>query len=137
MIDDVKNLCQSSVDPQFPDPPEFLRSFFGQSELWSVLMLCTTAASFPPDQPSYLDQLTLWEPVSDEATKEAKELRACPDVHSRCGVVQASRWIYAVMEAWRSKLRDYHVPGEASAMTGAKLVALVCKHMRAVLTRTT
>ena len=36
------------------------------------------------------------------------------------------------MEAWRSKLRDYHVPGEASAMTGAKLAALVCKHMRAV-----
>ena len=36
------------------------------------------------------------------------------------------------MEAWRSKLHDYHVPGEASAMTGAKLVALVCKHMRAV-----
>ena len=43
-----------------------------------------------------------------------------------------SRWIYAVMEAWRSKLRDYHVPGEASEMTGAKLAALVCKHMRAV-----
>ena len=31
------------------------------------------------------------------------------------------------MEACRSKLRDYHVPGEASAMTGAKLAALVCK----------
>ena len=34
------------------------------------------------------------------------------------------------MEAWGSKLRDYHVPGEASAMTGAKLAVLVCKHMR-------
>ena len=96
-------------------------------------MLCTTAASFPPDQPSYLEQLTLWEPVSDEAaTKKAEEIHAYPDVHSRCGVVHASRWIYAVMEAWRSKLRDYHVPGEASEMTGAKLAALVCKHMRAV-----
>ena len=31
------------------------------------------------------------------------------------------------MEVWRSKLRDYHVPGEASAMTGGKLAALVCK----------
>ena len=62
----------------------------------------------------------------------AKEIRARPIIYGRDGVVQASRWIYAVMEAWRSKLRDYHVPGEASAMTGAKLAALVCKHMRAV-----
>ena len=23
LIDDVKNLCQSNVDPQFPEPPEF------------------------------------------------------------------------------------------------------------------
>ena len=47
--------------------------------------------------------------------------------------MQASSCIYAVMEAWRSKLRDYHVPEEASAMTGAKqLAALVCKHMRAL-----
>ena len=37
-----------------------------------------------------------------------------------------------VTEAWRSKLRDYHMPGESLAMTGAKLAALVCKHMRAV-----
>jgi len=44
--------------------------------------------------------------------------------------VQASNSIYAVKEAWRSKLRDYHVPGEVSAMMGAKLAALVCKHVR-------
>ena len=39
------------------------------------------------------------------------------------------------MQPWRhggSKHRDYHVPGEALAMMGAKLAALVCKHMRAV-----
>ena len=47
-----------------------------------------------------------------------------PIIHSRDGIVQAASWIYAVMEAWRSKLRDYHVPGEASAMTGTKLAAL-------------
>ncbi len=68
--------------------------------------------------------------MSEEATIRAKEIRARPMLHIRDGVVQASNWIYAVMEAWRSKLRDYHVPGEASAMTGAKLAALVCKHMR-------
>jgi hypothetical protein len=38
----------------------------------------------------------------------------------------------AVMEKTAS--RDYcHVPGDASIMMGAKLAALVCKHMRAVL----
>jgi hypothetical protein len=40
--------------------------------------------------------------------------------------------MHAVMEAWRRKLRDYHVPGEASIMLGAKLAALVCTHMWAV-----
>ena len=35
--------------------------------------------------------------------------------------MQASRWIYAVMEAWRSKLRDYHVPGESSERIGERL----------------
>ena len=40
--------------------------------------------------------------------------------------------MHAVMEAWRRKLRDYHMPGDASAMMGAKLAALVCKHMRTV-----
>ena len=38
----------------------------------------------------------------------------------------------SVMEKTAS--RDYcHAPGEASIMMGAKLAALVCKHMRAVL----
>ena len=38
----------------------------------------------------------------------------------------------AVMEKTAS--RDYcHAPGEASIMMGAKLAALVCKHMRAAL----
>ena len=53
-------------------------------------------------------------------------------IHNRVGIVQEASWIYAVIEAWRRKLRDYHMPGEASAMMGAKLAALVCKHMRAV-----
>ena len=97
-------------------------------------MLCTTAASFPPTDIvglfPYNEDLF---PISEEATEWAEEIRAQPPIHVREGIVRASRWIYAVMEAWRSKLRDYHVPGEASAMTGAKLAALVFKHMRAVL----
>jgi hypothetical protein len=55
-----------------------------------------------------------------------------PVIHNRDGIVQAATWMHVVMEAWRSKLREYHVPGEASAMMGVKLAALVCKHMRAV-----
>ncbi len=120
---DVKNLCQMDADDQLPDPPEFTDNCFGLSEMWAVMMLCTSAASFPLDLPIHLDlqdvdHLT----ATDEA---AKIVRARPVHHVRGGVVQASRWVYAVMEAWRSKLCDYHVPGEASAKTGAKLAALV------------
>ena len=128
----MKNLCQMDVDHQSPEPPEFPDSYVGLSEMWAVMMLCTTAASFPPDLLSWLEWDNVQHPVSERATKMAKEIRARPIIHGRDGVVQASRWIHAIMEAWRSKLRDYHVPGEASAMTGAKLAALVCKHMRAV-----
>jgi hypothetical protein len=125
--DDVKNLCQMDVDLQFPEPPEFTDSCFGISEMWAVMMLCTTAASFPLDLPNSLDLRFVEDP-----TEMAKIVRARPVKHIKDGVKQASRWVYAVMEAWRSKLRDYHVPGEASAINGAKLAALVCKHMRAV-----
>ena len=130
--DDVKNLCQMNVDPCSPAPPELLTdSDFGRSEMWAVMMLCTTAASFPPDLADPMEYCySLPVPVSEEATIRAKEIRARPMTHIRDGVVQASNWMYAVMEAWRSKLRDYHMPGEASAMLGAKLAALVCKHMR-------
>jgi len=130
--DDVKNLCQMDADPCSPAPPELLTdSDFGRSEMWAVMMLCTTAASFPPDLADPMEYYySLPVPVSEEATIRAKEIRARPMLHIRDGVVQASNWMYAVMEAWRSKLRDYHVPGEASAMMGAKLAALVCKHMR-------
>ena len=97
----------------------------------AIMMLCTTAASFPPDLADPMEYYySLPAPVSEEATVRAKEIRARPMIHIRDGVVQASNWMYAVMEAWRSKLRDYHVPGEASAMLGVKLAALVCKHMR-------
>ena len=40
--------------------------------------------------------------------------------------------MHAVMEACRKKLRDYHLPGKAPAIMGAKLAALVRKHIRAV-----
>ena len=107
------------VDPQSPEPPEITNSYFGRSEMWAVMMLCTTAASFQPDLPSFLEYRNIRVPVSEEA----KEIHARPMIHTRDGVVQASSWIYAVMEAWRTKLRDYHVPGEASVMTGASMQA--------------
>jgi hypothetical protein len=95
------------------------------------MMLCNTAANFLPDLPP--DPLQderrgvrrdIRLPISVEGTKRAQEARAMPIIHSRDGIMQAASWIHAVMEAWRSKLRDYHVPGyhvpgEADAMTGA------------------
>ena len=64
------------VDPQSPEPPEFTNSYFGRSEMWAVMMMCTTAASFPPDLPSFLKYRNIRVPVSEEATEMAKALRA-------------------------------------------------------------
>ena len=64
----------------------------------------------------------IWLPISEEGTQRVQEVRTMPIIHSRDGIVQAASWIYAVMEAWRSKLRDYHVPGEASAISGGASV---------------
>ena len=99
---DVKNLCQMDVDPQSPEPPEFAWSYDGLSEMWAVMMLCTTATSFPLDLPSFLEWRDIRVPISEEATKMAKEIRARLIIYSRDGVLQASSWIYAVMGAWRS-----------------------------------
>ncbi len=131
-LDDVKSLCQSA-DPQLPGTPEFPISHKGRSEIWAVMMLCTTAVSFPhgPAIKAY-HHIHVPLPVSEQRTSKAQEIRARSMIIIPDDIRHASGWIYAVMEAWRSKLRDYHVPGEASAMTGAKLAALVCKHMRAV-----
>ena len=62
-MDDVKKLCQISVDDQSPEPPEFPNSYVGLSEMWAVMMLCTTAASFPPDLQSYLEWRDVQLPV--------------------------------------------------------------------------
>ena len=134
LLDDVRILCQSA-DPQLPETPEFPNSYHGRSEIWAIMMLCTTAVSFPHDPVSQVmnpDHIHHPLPVSEERTSRAQKIRARPMIIFRDDIRHASGLIYAVMEAWRSKLRDYHVPGEASAMTGAKLAALVCKHMRAV-----
>ena len=41
---DVKNLCQVEAHgPLSPKPPKF-----SESEMWAVMMLCTKAASHPP-----------------------------------------------------------------------------------------
>ena len=35
LMDDVKKLCQMSVDDQSPEPPEFPNSYLGLSEIWA------------------------------------------------------------------------------------------------------
>ena len=52
-------------------------NFKSRSELWAVMMLCTTAASFPPDPPNFPVKPSRWEPVSEEATEMAKEINTC------------------------------------------------------------
>ena len=97
-------------------------------------MLCNSGASLSTQLPQDARRRRSLQPraISPVETQRAREIRAIPAVHNRGGIVQAARWMYAVMEAWKKKLRDYHVPGEASAMMCAKLAALVCNHMRAV-----
>ena len=43
----VENLCQVEAGPIFPKPA----SEFGVSEIWAVMMLCTSAASLSPQPP--------------------------------------------------------------------------------------
>ena len=39
-----------------------------------------------------------------------------------------------VITVWMDRLREYHNVGDTAAMPGAKVVAMVCAHMRRVFT---
>ena len=80
--------------------------------------------SKPPTSATRSGEGAECEYVLSVLSQRAQKIRAMPVVHNRVGIARAASWIYAVLEALGSKLRDYHVPGEASAMTGAKLAAL-------------
>ena len=41
-------------------------------------------------------------------------------------------WLQPLLGKWMEKLRGYHKIGETAAMPGAKLAALVTRHMRTV-----
>ena len=41
-------------------------------------------------------------------------------------------WLQPLLDKWMEKLRGYHKIGETAGMPGAKLAALVTRHMRTV-----
>ena len=96
---DVKNLCQMKAVPLSPKPPEF-----GESEMWAVMMLCTTAASLTP-QPGCKTgrgrrgmRIRVIRAISVEGTQRAREIRAMPVIHNRVGII---RRLAGYMQSWR------------------------------------
>ena len=64
----------------------------------------------------------------------AEGIRARVTVHDRDGIIRAVTWLQLLLAKWTEKLRGYHKIGETAVMPGAKLAALVAKHMRTVFT---
>ena len=62
----------------------------------------------------------------------AEQIRARVTVHDRDGIIRAVTWMQPLLDKWTERLRGYHKIGETAAMPGAKLVALVTRHMRTV-----
>ena len=80
--------------------PEFV-----ESEIWAVMMLCNSGASLSTQLPQDARRRRSLQPraISPVENQRAREIRAMPAVHNRGGIVQAARWMYAVMEAWKKK----------------------------------
>ena len=94
-----------------------------QSVMWSLLLLCTTSESFPAEQ-RRSERL--------QAALSATEIRDQPPRIDRDGVVAAVNWLTPLVDAWMDRLRQYHNVGETAALPGAKVVAMVCAHIRGV-----
>ena len=62
----------------------------------------------------------------------AEQIRARVTVHDRDGIIRAVTWMQPLLDKWTERLRGYHKIGETAAMPGAKLAALVTRHMRTV-----
>ena len=62
----------------------------------------------------------------------ATETRNQPPVIVRDDVVAAVNWLSPLVDEWMDRRRQYHNVGDTAILPGAKVVALVCAHMRAV-----
>jgi len=107
---------------------------FDQSELWAVMMLGTSWASFPVQPPMPVPLQRPW--IQKQATPAekgvAEQIRERVTVHDRDGIIRAVTWMQPLLDKWTERLRGYHKIGETAAMPGAKLAALVTRHMKIV-----
>ena len=55
-----------------------------------------------------------------------------PPITDRVGVEAVANWISPLVGEWMDRLRQYHNVGETAALPGAKVVAMVCAHIRGV-----
>ena len=62
----------------------------------------------------------------------AEQIRERVTVHDRDGIIRAVTWMQPLLDKWTERLRGYHKIGETAAMPGAKLAALVTRHMKIV-----
>ena len=109
---------------------------FDESELWVVMMLCMSTESFPTQlQPRPRLNRPL-EPrlVSDEARRDAEEIRSRDLIHDKHAINTAVKWMQPLTSAWMGAIREHRGVGVAEAMPGAKLTELVCKGMRKLFT---
>ena len=109
---------------------------FDQSEMWAVMMLGTSWESFPVQPPMLAPLQRPWaqRQVTPAEKATAEQIRARVTVHDRDGIIRAVTWLRPLLDKRMEKLRGYHKVGETAAMPGAKLAALVAKHMRTVFT---
>ena len=107
---------------------------FDQSELWAVMMLGTSWESFPVQPPMLAPLQRPWtqQQVTPAEKAAAEQIRARVTVHDRDGIIRAVTWLQPLLDKWMEKLRGYHKIGETAVMPGAKLAALVTRHMKIV-----
>ena len=107
---------------------------FDQSELWAVMMLGASWESFPVQLPMPAPLQRPWtqQQVTPAEKAIAEQIRARITVHDRDGIIRAVTWMQPLLYKWTERLRGYHKIGETAAMPGAKLAALVTRHMKIV-----
>ena len=98
------------------------------------MMLGTSWESFPVQPPMLAPLQCPWaqQQVTPSEEVVARQIRARATVHDRDGIIRAVTWLRPLLDKWMERLRGYHKIGETAAMPGAKLAALVTRHMRIV-----
>ncbi len=115
---DLGTLCAAEVGLHNHPMP-----ILSQSVMWSLMLLCTTSESVPREvRRSARHQVGL----------TATEIRDQPPLIVRDEVVSAVNWLSPLVDEWMDRRRQYHNVGDTAMLPGAKVVAVICAHMRAV-----